>query len=77
MIQRINKQFGLDIPLDYPIRTHQRKFRDCGGFNWMLCGKNWEYNRFGGCETITKMLKHKGNYSVYNPTDTDIELIAE
>lgn len=66
MISRINKQFGLHIPIDYPIKTHQgRKFKDSGSFNWYLCGDNLEYNRFGACEPLYKMLQWKGDYVVF------------
>ena len=40
IIDRINKQFNLNIPLDYPIRTRQRKFADSGGYNWYLNGND-------------------------------------
>ena len=76
IITRINKQCGLNIPLDYPIRTHQRKFADSGGFNWYLNGDNMEYNRYGGCISITKLLKWKGDYTVYEENGY-LELIDE
>ena len=76
IIDRINKQFNLNIPLDYPIRTHQIKFADSGGYNWYLNGNDIEYNRYGGCISITKLLKWKGDFTVCEENNF-IELIDE
>jgi hypothetical protein len=76
IIDRINKQFNLNIPLDYPIRTHQRKFADSGEYNWYLNGNDIEYNRYGGCISITKLLKWKGDFTVCEENNF-IELIDE
>lgn len=74
IIKRINKQFDLDIPLDYPIVTHQTKFADSGGHRWYLCGGNQEFDVFGGCSTLTETLKHKGDFETFIEAGT-IELI--
>lgn len=64
MIKIINKELDKNIPLDYPIKTHQgRKFKDCGGFNWYLKGGNFEYDNIGGCEPLSIMANHKGRFS--------------
>ena len=77
MIKIINREFNKNIPIDYPIKTHQgRKFKDCGAFNWYLKGGNFEYDRIGGCEPLKKMVKHKGKFSIYEEGFM-IELIAE
>lgn len=76
IIARINKQFGLKIPLDYPIKTHQRKFSDSGGFNWYLAGGDIDYNKYGGCIPITRLLKWKGDFAVYEESGF-LELIDE
>lgn len=74
IIKRINKQFNLEIPLDYPIVTHQRKFADSGGHRWYLKGDNVEFNVFGGCSTLTDTLKHKGDFQIFREAG-NIELI--
>jgi hypothetical protein len=65
IIKRINNQFNLNIPLDYPIVTHQTKFADCGGHRWYLCGDIIEFNVYGGCSTLTETLKHKGDFGTF------------
>jgi len=74
IIKRINKQFNLEIPLDYPIVTHQTKFADSGGHRWYLKGDNVEFNVFGGCSTLTETLKHKGDFQTFKEAG-NIELI--
>jgi hypothetical protein len=74
IIKRINKQFDLEIPLDYPIVTHQTKFADSGGHKWYLKGDNRAFNVFGGCSTLTETLKHKGDFQIFREAG-NIELI--
>ena len=75
LIDRINNQFKTEIPKDYPIRSHQRKLADSGGFNWYFNGENREYNAYGSCFTITELLKHK-EYELFEE-GSFIELIPK
>jgi hypothetical protein len=59
LIERLNEQFGLNIPYDYIARTHQRKFSDSGGHNWYFNGKDIMINKYGSCYTMSELLKYK------------------
>ncbi len=72
LINKLNEQFGLNIPYDYEARTHQRKYADSGGHNWYFNGDDSMINRYGSCLTMTELLNYNkyelfeenGNYEI-------------
>jgi hypothetical protein len=58
LIDKLNKQFSLNIPYNYEARTHQRKYADSGGHNWYFNGDDLSINAYGSCLTMTELLKY-------------------
>lgn len=52
LIRKLNKYFKNDakwniIPEDYPIRSHQKRFIDCGGQRWYFKSNNDTIEKYG------------------------------
>lgn len=59
LISKINKEFGLNIPLDYPAKTHQKAYKSQGGFCWYFKGSNTDINRYGSSFSMSELIKAK------------------
>ena len=59
IISRINKELELNIPLETPIKSHRRKFNDCGGHSWWFDSDDIDVNKYGSSFTITELLKYE------------------
>ncbi len=62
LIKRLNEQFGWNIPSNIRIKSHQKKFSDCGSYSWVFASyqeKLFHWNSYGSTLTITELLKYQ------------------
>lgn len=63
IIKRLNKGFGFNIPLDAKWCTHERAFRDCGGFSWYFSDLRLSHlQNCGSSEPVSEVLKWEKLY---------------
>lgn len=55
----MNVEFGLNIPIDTPIKSHRKGFKDCGGHSWWFDSRDMDISKYGSSYTMTELLKHK------------------